>query len=65
MNTHPERSEMRRLAAHTDTLAIADTSTGIFAESNTASGEGTREQLAVSVVAAQTELYRVAHKSVP
>ena len=65
MNTHPERGGRRRLAAHTDTLAIADTPTRIFAESNTTSGEGTREQLAVPVVAAQTELYRVAHKSVP
>lgn len=51
--------------AHADTLAIADTTTWILAEPNTASGEGAREFITVSVVAAQIELYRVAHKSVP
>lgn len=65
MNNHPERSGMRRLGIHTDTLAIADTTTWIFAKPNTASGEGAREFIAVPMVAAQTELYRVAHKPVP
>jgi hypothetical protein len=56
---------MGRLDAYTDTLAIADTTTWIFAEPDTASGKGAREFIAIPVVAAQTELYRVAHKSVP
>jgi hypothetical protein len=65
VNTHPEYGEMGRLEAHTDTLAIADATTWILAEPHTTSGESAREFIAIPVVAAQTELYRVAHKSVP
>lgn len=50
---------------HTDTLANTDAPTRIPAEQDAASREGSREYIAIPMVAAQTELYRVAHKPIP
>jgi hypothetical protein len=65
VDTRPESSEMGWMEAHTDTFTFADPTTRISAKPDTASREGARKQLPVSLVATEIELHRVAHKSVP